>query len=178
MVRTRADAGPTKVSAAKAPRKVLSAPSGGAGSSFSSPGRVSGKEKYSGGNSYNPQPTPEWQKGIGSFFKCVPKPRKEKAAVAVPQKERKPSQKLRQGKVHQISVRMEWKYSGGNSYNPQPTPEWQKGIGSFFKCVPKPQEGEGSSSSSSERKETKPEAEAGEGSSNFSKNGMISDDDE
>ncbi|ROT85878.1 PCNA-associated factor [Penaeus vannamei] len=114
MVRTRADAGPTKVSAAKAPRKVLSAPSGGAGSSFSSPGRVSGKEKY----------------------------------------------------------------SGGNSYNPQPTPEWQKGIGSFFKCIPKPQEGEGSSSSSSDKKETKPEVETGEGSSNLSKNGMISDEDD
>ena len=25
--------------------------------------------KYSGGNSYNPQPTPEWQKPLTSFFK-------------------------------------------------------------------------------------------------------------
>ena len=44
MVRTKADAGAVKATAAKAPRKVLSSGGGGA-SSFSSPGRMSGKEK-------------------------------------------------------------------------------------------------------------------------------------
>ncbi|KAG7164807.1 PCNA-associated factor-like, partial [Homarus americanus] len=72
MVRTRADAGATKVSAAKAPRKVFSSPNGGASSS--SVGRASGKDRYSGGNSYNPQPIPEWQKSITTFFKSTPKP--------------------------------------------------------------------------------------------------------
>nr|XP_053636914.1 dermokine-like [Cherax quadricarinatus] len=38
------------------------------------------------------------------------------------------------------------RYSGGNAYNPQPIPEWQKGINNFFKAVSKPQDGEGSSS--------------------------------
>ncbi|XP_069952078.1 PCNA-associated factor-like [Cherax quadricarinatus] len=72
MVRTRAEAGATKVSAAKAPRKVLSAPSGGASTSFSA--GKSSKDRYSGGNAYNPQPIPEWQKGINNFFKAVSKP--------------------------------------------------------------------------------------------------------
>ncbi|XP_047739232.1 PCNA-associated factor-like [Hyalella azteca] len=66
MVRTKADAGSTRVSAAKAPRKMTSSasasPLGKAGSS---------KERGSGGNSYNPQPTPSWQKGISRFFKPI-----------------------------------------------------------------------------------------------------------
>ncbi|KAK7079314.1 hypothetical protein SK128_021118 [Halocaridina rubra] len=68
MVRTKADACATKVSAAKAPRKVLSAGPSRAVA------KTPGKERYAGGHSYNPQPVPAWQKGIGNFFKSVPKP--------------------------------------------------------------------------------------------------------
>ena len=45
MVRTRADIGAVKATAAKAPRKVLSTSRAGSSSSISSPGRMSGKEK-------------------------------------------------------------------------------------------------------------------------------------
>merc|ERR1711862_22712 len=71
MVRTKADA-TVKVSAAKDPRKVLAGSGGGGSSSFMSPGKMSGKDKYSGGNSVVVQPVPEWQKGINSFFKTKP----------------------------------------------------------------------------------------------------------
>nr|XP_045595361.1 PCNA-associated factor-like [Procambarus clarkii]XP_045595362.1 PCNA-associated factor-like [Procambarus clarkii]XP_045595363.1 PCNA-associated factor-like [Procambarus clarkii] len=81
MVRTRADAGATKVSAAKAPRKVLSNPSGAGMSSSSTGGKASSKDRYSGGNSYNPQPTPEWQKGINTFFKMAPKPQEGESST-------------------------------------------------------------------------------------------------
>lgn len=68
MVRTRADAGGSsagrKVVAARAPRKVLGAPST-SGSNSPSNSKAS---KYAGGNPVCPRPTPEWQKGIGSFF--------------------------------------------------------------------------------------------------------------
>ncbi|KAB7495416.1 PCNA-associated factor [Armadillidium nasatum] len=68
MVRTKADSGAVKVSAAKAPRKMSSGAS--SSSSTSSPSRSgSSKDKYSGGNPYNPQPIPKWQKGISTFFK-------------------------------------------------------------------------------------------------------------
>ncbi|XP_071513907.1 PCNA-associated factor-like isoform X2 [Panulirus ornatus] len=81
MVRTRADAGATKVSAAKAPRKVLTSSRGGGTSSSSSPsGKSTSKDRYAGGNSYNPQPIPEWQKGIDSFFKVVNKPQSGEAS--------------------------------------------------------------------------------------------------
>merc|ERR1739838_620787 len=72
MVRTKADA-TVKVSAAKAPRKVLAGSGGGGASSFmGTPGKMSKNDKHSGGNSVQVQPTPDWQKGINSFFK--PKP--------------------------------------------------------------------------------------------------------
>uniref|UniRef100_A0A0B7AAJ7 PCNA-associated factor n=1 Tax=Arion vulgaris TaxID=1028688 RepID=A0A0B7AAJ7_9EUPU len=68
MVRTKADncASSRKVIAAQAPRKSL----GGAGPSTSSAdgGSPAGKGKYAGGNPVFQRPTPEWQKGIGSFF--------------------------------------------------------------------------------------------------------------
>ncbi|XP_076059341.1 PCNA-associated factor-like [Oratosquilla oratoria] len=68
MVRTRADAGSTRVAGAKAPRKSV-----GSTSSASSPSRSTGKNKYSGGNSHNPQPIPSWQKSVDSFFSQTPK---------------------------------------------------------------------------------------------------------
>merc|ERR1712013_37401 len=75
MVRTKGDGGAARTVASKAPRKVLvgggssgaanraiASAAGGAGFGVGSP-----TGKYSGGNSYNPQPTPAWQKPI-SFF--------------------------------------------------------------------------------------------------------------
>ncbi|KAF2349839.1 PCNA-associated factor [Trinorchestia longiramus] len=60
MVRTKADVCSTRVSAAKAPRK----------SEASSPANKGGsKVRSSGGNPYNPQPTPSWQMGISGFLK-------------------------------------------------------------------------------------------------------------
>ncbi|KAK3857637.1 hypothetical protein Pcinc_036127 [Petrolisthes cinctipes] len=76
MVRTKADAGGTKVAGAKAPRKVL-APSPAGPSLAVTPNK---NNRYGGGNGYNPQPTPEWQKGIGSFFKQKPKPQVEEGS--------------------------------------------------------------------------------------------------
>merc|ERR1712204_60526 len=35
-------------------------------------GASPGGPKYGGGNSYNPQPTPDWQKPLTSFFKRDP----------------------------------------------------------------------------------------------------------
>ncbi|BFZ23487.1 hypothetical protein BsWGS_26526 [Bradybaena similaris] len=68
MVRTKADgcASNRKVIAAQAPRKSL----GGAGPSSSSAdgGSPAGKGKYAGGNPAVQRPTPEWQKGISTFF--------------------------------------------------------------------------------------------------------------
>ncbi|XP_061409500.1 PCNA-associated factor [Lethenteron reissneri] len=63
MVRTKADGGFRKVIAARAPRKNFTAPPTSPGSSNGSPGN-----KYGGGNSVCPRPTPTWQKGIGEFF--------------------------------------------------------------------------------------------------------------
>ncbi|KAK4297121.1 hypothetical protein Pmani_030436 [Petrolisthes manimaculis] len=76
MVRTKADAGGTKVAGAKAPRKVFN-PSPAGPSLAGSPNKGN---RYGGGNGYNPQPTPEWQKGIGSFFKQKPKPQVEEGS--------------------------------------------------------------------------------------------------
>ncbi|XP_062614341.1 PCNA-associated factor-like isoform X2 [Saccostrea cucullata] len=72
MVRTKADGGSSaagrKVVAASAPRKAL----GGSSSSSSDPS--SGKTgKYAGGNPVCPRPTPDWQKGINSFFQSPQK---------------------------------------------------------------------------------------------------------
>ncbi|XP_070542242.1 PCNA-associated factor-like [Ptychodera flava] len=69
MVRTKADGCGRKAVAAKAPRKVLSSPSA---ASFTSPGKSGGKNKYAGGNSVCPRPTPSWQKGINQF--CIVSP--------------------------------------------------------------------------------------------------------
>merc|ERR1719222_172200 len=81
MVRTKGDGGAARTVASKAPRKAL----GGGGSSGAASraiasaaggGCVAGSPagKYSGGNGYNPQPTPDWQKPLTSFF--VPDPNK------------------------------------------------------------------------------------------------------
>ncbi|XP_013878441.1 PCNA-associated factor [Austrofundulus limnaeus] len=80
MVRTKADSVPAsyrKAVAASAPRKSLG--SGSANSSSSSSGSSTpAKNKYAGGNSVCPRPTPTWQKGIGDFFGGPPrKPEKE-----------------------------------------------------------------------------------------------------
>uniref|UniRef100_A0A8W8KID8 PCNA-associated factor n=2 Tax=Magallana gigas TaxID=29159 RepID=A0A8W8KID8_MAGGI len=74
MVRTKADGGSSsasrKVVAARAPRKAL----GGSGPSSSASNSPSGKSaKYAGGNSACPRPTPDWQKGINSFFQSPQK---------------------------------------------------------------------------------------------------------
>ena len=64
MVRTKGD-GAARTVASKAPRKNL----GGGGSSAAAraisaagAGASPGGNKYGGGNSYNPKPTPDWQK--------------------------------------------------------------------------------------------------------------------
>lgn len=75
MVRTKADSSGRKAVAAKAPRKAL-APSGGAG--MMSPRSGGKKDKYSGGNMLNTQPTPEWQKSIKTFFSNTPGTSSEK----------------------------------------------------------------------------------------------------
>ena len=78
MVRTKGDGGAARTVASKAPRKALGGSgasaaasraisNAGAGAGGASPGG-----KYSGGNSYCPQPTPGWQQGINSFFKRDP----------------------------------------------------------------------------------------------------------
>ena len=71
MVRTKADGGAARTVASKAPRKNL----GGGGSSSAASraiaaaaGGTGTPSKSGGGNSYNPQPTPEWQKPLTSFF--------------------------------------------------------------------------------------------------------------
>ena len=73
MVRTKGDGGAARAVASKAPRKNL----GGGGSSaaawaISSAGACSSLPwgKYSGGDSYNPQPVPAWQKPLTAFFKA------------------------------------------------------------------------------------------------------------
>merc|ERR1711909_181450 len=72
---TKGDGGAARTVASKAPRKNL----GGGGSSAAAraisaagAGASPGGNKYSGGNSYNPQPTPDWQKPLTSFFKRDP----------------------------------------------------------------------------------------------------------
>lgn len=91
-----------------------------------------------------------------------------------------------------------FRYAGGNTYNPQPTPDWQKDITTFFQAVPRPvcegssqpESGEasgsntggtsvsGDTSSNNEEKHVTASPAKGEGSSGFVKNGMISDDDD
>ncbi|XP_025087701.1 PCNA-associated factor-like isoform X2 [Pomacea canaliculata] len=72
MVRTKADSCPAsrKVVAARAPRKCLGASS--SSSSVSSNGASPSGKKYAGGNPVCPRPTPDWQKGIDSFFTKKP----------------------------------------------------------------------------------------------------------
>jgi hypothetical protein len=66
--------------AAKAPRKVLAASSGGGMGGMGSPsGKVS---KYAGGNAVCPRPTPDWQKGIGAFVVRKPAAEKENSEPA------------------------------------------------------------------------------------------------
>ena len=78
MVRTKGDGGAARTVASKAPRKALggSGASAAASRAISNAGAGAGGAspgwKYSGGNSYCPQPTPGWQQGINSFFKRDP----------------------------------------------------------------------------------------------------------
>ncbi|KAI0208623.1 PCNA-associated factor [Lamellibrachia satsuma] len=64
MVRTKADNGGRKAVAAKAPRKILGSSASTSGAGPTSPTN----NKYGGGNPVCVRPTPEWQKGIGSFL--------------------------------------------------------------------------------------------------------------
>uniref|UniRef100_A0A224YPG3 PCNA-associated factor n=1 Tax=Rhipicephalus zambeziensis TaxID=60191 RepID=A0A224YPG3_9ACAR len=66
MVRTKAD-GASRAVGAKAFRKSMSSP-GGASSSTSPSSRKTKGDKYGGGNSYCPRPTPSWQKEISGFL--------------------------------------------------------------------------------------------------------------
>nr|XP_037291755.1 PCNA-associated factor-like [Rhipicephalus microplus] len=66
MVRTKAD-GASRAVGAKSFRKSLSSP-GGASSSSSPGSRKTKGDKYGGGNSYCPRPTPSWQKEISKFL--------------------------------------------------------------------------------------------------------------
>lgn len=65
MVRTKADSAGVKVLGAKAPRKALTATP--TRSSYSDSDSKN-KPGSSGGNSYHPRETPEWQKPITNFF--------------------------------------------------------------------------------------------------------------
>ncbi|KAM4574028.1 PCNA-associated factor [Odontesthes bonariensis] len=80
MVRTKADSVPgsyRKAVAATAPRKSLGSSSANSASCSSQASNLA-KNKYAGGNSVCPRPTPTWQKGIGDFFGGPPrKPEKE-----------------------------------------------------------------------------------------------------
>ncbi|XP_037563922.1 PCNA-associated factor-like [Dermacentor silvarum] len=69
MVRTKAD-GASRAVGAKSFRKTLSSPgAASSSSSSSSPGsRKTKGDKYGGGNSYCPRPTPPWQKEISGFL--------------------------------------------------------------------------------------------------------------
>ncbi|XP_052760204.1 PCNA-associated factor-like [Mya arenaria] len=69
MVRTKADggggsSGSRKAVGGSAPRKAL----GGAGSSSAGASPSGKNAKYGGGNPAIQRPTPDWQKGIGSFL--------------------------------------------------------------------------------------------------------------
>ncbi|XP_059164778.1 PCNA-associated factor-like [Physella acuta] len=68
MVRTKADgcSSGRKALGAQAPRKSFSGASSSTGSSDG--GSPAGKGKYAGGNPVCPRPTPDWQKGISTFF--------------------------------------------------------------------------------------------------------------
>jgi hypothetical protein len=84
MVRTKADNCSKKAVAAKAPRKVLGAPSGSPRSSsggLSSPS-TSKVAKYAGGNPVCTRPTPDWQKGISTFLKKLPLKENNEAVTA------------------------------------------------------------------------------------------------
>ncbi|KAK7113395.1 PCNA-associated factor-like isoform X2 [Littorina saxatilis] len=75
MVRTKADSCPAagrKVVAARAPRKNVGGSSSSAGCSSSANLGASPAGKYAGGNPVCPRPTPDWQKGIGTFFQSKP----------------------------------------------------------------------------------------------------------
>ncbi|GFO34466.1 pcna-associated factor [Plakobranchus ocellatus] len=67
MVRTKADgcSSSRKVVVGQASRKSLG---GGSSSSSADGGSPAGKGKYAGGNPVCVRPTPDWQKGITSFF--------------------------------------------------------------------------------------------------------------
>uniref|UniRef100_A0A131XQY9 PCNA-associated factor n=1 Tax=Hyalomma excavatum TaxID=257692 RepID=A0A131XQY9_9ACAR len=66
MVRTKAD-GASRAVGAKSFRKSLSSPGGASSSSSAGPRKTKG-DKYGGGNSYCPRPTPSWQKEISGFL--------------------------------------------------------------------------------------------------------------
>lgn len=72
MVRTKASTSSSsgiRAVAAKAPRKSLgSSYSGGQSSSSGSSTPNKRSDKFCGGNSYFPRPTPQWQKPISGFF--------------------------------------------------------------------------------------------------------------
>ncbi|XP_037511600.1 PCNA-associated factor [Rhipicephalus sanguineus] len=75
MVRTKAD-GASRAVGAKAFRKSMSSP-GGASSSSSPSSRKPKGDKYGGGNSYCPRPTPPWQKEISGFLVKASTPEEE-----------------------------------------------------------------------------------------------------
>ncbi|XP_078286052.1 PCNA-associated factor [Rhinoraja longicauda] len=98
MVRTKADAPSVstgsfrKAVAARAPRKGLGCTSA-ANNSLTSPGKK--ENKYGGGNSVCPRPTPKWQKGIGEFFGGGPSklPEKENTVPSDGEAETKKAQR-------------------------------------------------------------------------------------
>jgi len=71
MVRTKADCSSTRVTAAKAPRKTTGG--GMSRPTTSAAGSPAGKGCGGGGNAYNPQPVPKWQRGIANFLSQAPK---------------------------------------------------------------------------------------------------------
>jgi len=151
MVRTKADSSGRKAVAAKAPRKVLGS-SGGGGAGPSAVGSPAGKvSKYAGGNAACPRPTPEWQKGIGSFLTKTPKKDKENADPA-PEDEAE---------------------AGGSSAAAEC--DMDQGCGSSSSSSSKQQEE--SASTQEEAMESEGEEEP-EKSSPVKKNGLISDSDE
>lgn len=151
MVRTKADSSGRKAVAAKAPRKVLGS-SGGGGAGPSAVGSPAGKvSKYAGGNAVCPRPTPEWQKGIGSFLTKTPNKSKDKEnADPAPEEDAE---------------------AGGSSKAADSAMD--EGCGSS-----KSQEQSSGGASQEESMESEEEEEAPEKSSPVKKNGLISDSDE
>ncbi|XP_053521388.1 PCNA-associated factor-like [Artibeus jamaicensis] len=64
----------------QAPRKVLGSSTSATNSMF--PSSRKAESKYAGGNPVYVHPTPQWQKGIGEFFRLYPKDYKKENQIS------------------------------------------------------------------------------------------------